>query len=115
MIGKIIKFFFKLAIGLVIGILIVVWLVNAAVDFTTRQTAPSDNMTMTIYSYNNSVNVPIGEINACPVCGKYFKRETTKYVCCSPECEKEYWELYRAWTSTEKSREYIESHGKQFK
>ena len=115
MIGKVIKFFIKLAIGIVIGILVAVFIVNAVVHQVKCYETNTEDVTNMMYVYRNVSDAAVGELCVCPVCGKQYHKKAGNTVCCSPECEKTYWDLVAAWKGTEKNRDFIESHGKNFR
>ena len=112
-IWNLVKGVIKLVFGLVIGILLIVWLVGAAISYKQSAELPYENVTYMMESYEINTTVPRGTWCECPVCKKNFYKEDSP--CCSHKCESEYHKLVSAWNSAQQDREYIENHGKKFK
>jgi hypothetical protein len=110
---KLVKGFIKLIFSLVIGLVLTIWLISAAISYFKSGELPYQDMSYMITAYEKNSEDPRGTWSQCPVCDKYYYKDDSP--CCSRKCEKEYREMLKAWNSANKERRFIENHGKKFK
>ena len=118
MIGNIVKFFTKLGCGISLGviafILVILAMADAAKSYIESSRKPENDMSYIVGSHQICERDEVGTVHMCCICKKYFTKTDEKINCCSPEHEREYQELYKAWVSGNQAKEAIESHGKKF-
>ena len=118
MIFKVVKFFIKLGVGIILGIISLVVIFCLAINGITNRVKsyelPYHDVSYMITSYEKNAEAPKGTWCVCPVCEKeyYYKDKT---VCCSPECEKKYHEIVKAYNDAKAGRKFVERQGKKFK
>ena len=110
---RIIKSFVKFVFSLAIGIIFIVWLISTFFGDRQDDGLPYQDVTYMMTSYEKNAEFPRGTWCQCPVCDKYYYKDSSP--CCSYKCEREYKEMIKAWNSAQQDRKYIENHGKKFK
>lgn len=121
MIFRIIKAIFNLAFSFFLILALVItffvmrhrWIKASEPDF--------NSVSEMVMAYEKTEQAQVGEWSLCPVCRNYYYK-TENFVCCSQECEDEYWDILSAYEigsehqhEMEKSKTFVENHGKHFK
>lgn len=105
-IGKIIKFIFKLVIGLVLFVLFLVFAGKAIYNYYDKADIQTFDISGIVETYEKNQREPDGVWIACPMPHedepnhyKYFMKEGSSF--CSKECERHYHEVVRTWNSAQ--------------
>ena len=119
MIFKCITFFTRLGIGISLGLIAFVLVILAMADATKAYVEdakmPYNDMSYIVRAHQITEQGEIGTVHMCSICRKNFTKTSMNVNCCSAEHEREYQEMYKAWTSGNKDKEVVESYGKVFK
>ena len=94
-------------------VLFVIYVVKVGPSYIDNLSPPENDVSMIIRMHEKAEEYGVGTVLSCPVCGENFTKKSMDFNCCSEKCEREYQELYRAWTSGNK--EVVESYGKKFR
>ena len=121
MIGKIIKFFVKLGIGIMLGIAALIFVIhvifNAGKTYYEDSRLPYNDASYVVRAHQICEEGEVGTDHICciPGCNKIFKKQNKNMNACCPEHERQYQEIYRNWVEGVKNKESLEKQGIRFK
>ena len=122
-IGNVIKFFIKLAIGLFIGAVLFIMVIMALADGTRsyfRDLEPDyKNASKIVQVHQDVEKAEVGTVCICAICmkekgttiGAEFTKKYAGMNSCSQEHEREYQEIYRAYETSQRNDEVLNSYG----
>ena len=119
MVFKVVKFFVKLAIGIMLGLLAFGFVVYVIADGTNTyvkdRRLPYKDASYVVRSHqiceSYSVNDSVWHVCSIPDCNKMFLKTSPNKNSCSPEHERQYQEIYKAWMATQKSQKRLKELG----
>lgn len=125
LIGKLIKFVFKLAIFLAIFIVLLVWMARGCADGAASYVKDFEtdyrNASKIVWVHQRVEDADVGDVCICAICmkdmnttyGAEFTKRDQHLNSCTWAHENEYRAIYNAWKRVDRST--IESYGVNFK
>jgi hypothetical protein len=121
MIFKVIKFFVKLGIGIMLGLLAFIFVVyvlfNGAKTYYEDSKLPYNDASYVVRAHQICEESEVGTDHICciPGCEKIFRKQNRNMNACSPEHERQYQEIYKNWVNGLENKENLERRGIRFK
>lgn len=119
MIGGIIKFFVKLAVGIMLGLFALIFVVyvlfNGAKTYYEDSRLPYNDASYVVRAHQICESYAVDDTtwHACciPGCNEYFLKTSPNKNTCSPEHERQYQEIYKAWEATKNGQDDLKKLG----